>query len=143
MVSGRDWGRLGLRFKVPGPGSSTTPAFMTACLTPARAGTQRHVVEVAMWVHRYLCDKLAYPRPPFIAQVWLDLSEKEQVYEQYKQFMRRAGFSHGQGIIGYAGFAKVWNKYFPWLHTAENKKIKSKCIVCEDLEVRQSTRRYR
>jgi hypothetical protein len=67
--------------------------------------------------------------------VWLDLSQKEEVYEQYKQFMRRAGFTFDQGIMGYSGFVRVWKNHFPWLHTSENKKIKSKCMVCEDLEV--------
>lgn len=41
-------------------------------------------------------------------------------------------------LISYKCFVRLWNKDFRWLKLRRNKTIKSKCNVCEDLEVRHS-----
>jgi hypothetical protein len=71
-----------------------------------------------------------------VGQVRLDVTKKLDVYYLYATFMIRAGFSYPQDILSYAAFARLWVQDFPHLKLRKKRTVSSKCLVCDDLEVR-------
>lgn len=67
------------------------------------------------------------------SQVVLDLCQKQEVYQLYKDFM--IGKVHSDGIIGKGAFLQMWRTEFPHVRQRKPNSHFLKCRVCEDLEV--------
>lgn len=60
------------------------------------------------------------------------------MYALYKDFMRTKFFDYKE-ILCAESFDALWRNEFPHVRLRRNSGFTSKCKVCEDLQVRQST----
>lgn len=75
----------------------------------------------------------------FDPQVHLDANTKKEVYQEYRLSLMQHAHSWEQEILSYKSFVRLWNNHYRWLKLRRHKTIKSKCSICEDLEVGATT----
>ena len=63
------------------------------------------------------------------------MSEKLDAYREFQLSIMEHAHSYKDDMLSYKSFCRLWLRDFKWLKLRKHKTIKSKCTVCEDLEV--------